>query len=68
MQVNVDDCWNAEKNKPKQDGVLPEWKEAAEKGRRLKKIEALEKAVAAKINDNIGVGYYLFSGVIMMGT
>ena len=68
MQVNVDDCGNAEKNKPKKDGVLPEWKEAAEKGRRLKKIEALEKAVAAKINVNIGVEYYLFSGVIMMGT
>ena len=58
MQVNVDDCGNAEKNKPQQDGVLPEWKEAAEKGRRLKKIETLEKAVAAKINDNIGVEYY----------
>ena len=49
---------NAEKNKPKKDGVLPEWKEAAEKGRRLKKIEALGNAVAAKINDNIGVEYY----------
>ena len=44
---------NAEKNKPKKDGVLPEWKEAAEKGRRLKKIETLEKAVAAKIKDTI---------------
>ena len=42
-QVNVDDCGNAEKNKPQQDGVLPDWKEAAEKGRRLTKIETLEK-------------------------
>ena len=56
--MNVDDCGNAEKNKPQQDGVLPERKEAAEKGRRLKKIETLEKAVAAKFNDNIGVEYY----------
>ena len=55
MQVNVDDCGNAEKNKPQQDGVLPERKEAAEKGRRLTKIERLEKAVAAKINDDIGI-------------
>ena len=55
MQVNVDDCGNAEKNKPQQDGVLPERKEAAEKGRRLTKIETLEKAVAAKFNDNIDV-------------
>ena len=53
----VDDCGNAEKNKPKKDGVLPEWKEAAEKGRRLKMIETLEKAVAAKINYNVGVEY-----------
>ena len=53
--MNVDDCGNAEKNKPQQDGVLPEWKEAAEKGWRLKKIETLEKAVAAKFNDNIDV-------------
>ena len=53
--MNVDDCGNAEKNKPQQDGVLPEWKEAAEKSWRLKKIETLEKAVAAKINDNIDV-------------
>ena len=58
MQVNVDDCGNAEKNKPQQDGVLPERKEAAEKGWRLKKIETLEKAVAAKINDDIDVEYY----------
>ena len=57
-QVNVDECGNAEKNKPQQDGVLPERKEAAEKCRRLKKIETLEKAVAAKFNDNIGVEYY----------
>ena len=57
MQVIVDDCGNAEKNKPKKDGVLPEWKEAAEKGRRLKMIETLEKAVAAKINYNVGVEY-----------
>ena len=56
--MNVDDCGNAEKNKPQQDGVLPKWKEAAEKGRRLTKIETLEKAVAAKFNDNIGVEYY----------
>ena len=57
VHVNVDDCGNAEKNKPQQDGVLPERKEAAEKGRRLTKIETLEKAVAAKINDNIGAEY-----------
>ena len=56
--MNVDDCGNAEKNKPQQDGVLPEWKEAAEKSRRLKKIETLGKAVAAKINDDIGVEYH----------
>ena len=57
-KVNVDDCGNAEKNKPQQDGVLSKWKEAAEKGRGLKKIGTLEKAVAAKINDNNGVDYY----------